>query len=64
MSPTDISRATVARLSGSRVPSCSLRSTAASRDADWGEPNGTNSRATYPRSIRPGVIGSTVLPQR
>ena len=62
--PTLMSRAIGAMADGSSTPSCSRRSSAFSRSAEAAEPQGTSSRATYGRSMSPGVIGSTVWPQR
>ena len=63
-SPTLMSRAMGAIAAGSRTPSWRRRSSAFSRSAEAGDPHGISSRATYGRSMSPGVIGSTVLPQR
>ena len=59
-----MSRATGASADGSSVPSWMRWSSALSRSADGAEPHGTSSRATYGRSMSPGVMGSTVWPQR
>ena len=55
-----MSRATGASADGSSVPSWMRWSSALSRSADAAEPHGTSSRATYGRSMSPGVMGSTV----
>ena len=62
--PAEIKRAKGANAAGSNTPSWRRPSNALSRAADGAEPQGTSSRATYGRSVRPGVIGSTVPPQR
>ena len=50
------------RPAGSATPSWNRRSSALSRSAVPAVPYGISSRATYGRSMSPGVIGSTVLP--
>ena len=64
MVPTSASRANAASDAGSNVPSWSRWSSASSRFTDVAEPAGSTSRAAYGRSIKPGVMGSIVLPQR
>ena len=64
MSPTPMRWARGASDPGSKRPSWISVSSATSNDAEAGVPSGTNSRATCPRSMSPGRIGSTALPQR
>ena len=63
--PLPSRRATGASELGSNVPSCMRWSSAIARFAAAGDPKyGISSRATQGRSIRPGVMGSEVEPQR